>query len=71
MRSLLRHGLVEREFLAFVVVRMVPLLFDVLFPIIHVARFGLDVSRPAADTTIQQHGPPRADTHNPSGSLIH
>jgi hypothetical protein len=49
---------------------MVPLLFDVLFPIIHVARFGLDVSRPAADTTIQHHRPPRAGAHNPSGSPI-
>jgi len=49
---------------------MVPLLFDALFPIIHVARFGLDVSRPAADTTIQQPRPPRAGAHNPSGSLI-
>jgi hypothetical protein len=49
---------------------MMPLLFDVLFPIIHVARFGLDVGRPAADTTIQQHQPPRAGAHNPSGSLI-
>jgi hypothetical protein len=49
---------------------MVPLLFDMLFPIIHVAHFGLDVSRPAADTTIQQHRPPRAGAHNPSGSLI-
>jgi hypothetical protein len=70
MRSLLRHGLVEREFLAFVVVRMVPLLFDVLFPIIHVARFGLNVGRPAAGTTIQQYQPPRAGAHNPSGSPI-
>jgi hypothetical protein len=43
MRSLLRHGPVERERLAFVVVRMVPLLFDAPFPIIHVSRFGLDV----------------------------
>jgi hypothetical protein len=49
---------------------MMPQLFDVLFPIIHVARFGLDVGRPAADTTIQQHQPPRAGAHNPSGSLI-
>ena len=28
---------------------MVPLLFDALFPIIHVGRFGLDASRHAAE----------------------
>jgi hypothetical protein len=38
--------------------QMGPLSFDVLFPIIHGARFGRDVSGRAPDTTIQRQRPP-------------
>jgi hypothetical protein len=59
MRSPLRHRLVtappNRRNSD---IQMVPLSLDVLFPIIHGARFGRDVSGRAADTTIKRQRPP-------------